>query len=304
MRKPANYGWPLCVQTDLPYYKWDFNTSTPLPSAAAPQTHECDNPTRGPQNTSRWVANGGPTVDPGLEYAPPITQSEIWYSYRDNQAPPNGPQGTPCFAQYGPGAPASPLGVCPQLFPELFTGGVGAQGAAPYNYDPDNPSATKFPPYYDGAFIMGEFTQDTMREVRLDAQNRVFKINNSLPCGAAPTTAARPFLCDNPMDMEFGPDGNLYLLTYGDGFFAINPDAAMERFEYVKGLRAPVVSITATPTSGPAPLTVAFTSTASDPDPGDSITLRVGLRRQRLGRLGRPEPVAHLHGHAASTRRG
>ncbi len=95
--------------------------------------------------------------------------------------------------------------------------------------------------------MMGEFTQDTMREVRLDSQNRVFKINNSLPCGAAPVTAARPFLCDNPMDMEFGPDGNLYLLTYGDGFFAINPDAAMERFEYVKGLRAPVVSITADP---------------------------------------------------------
>ncbi len=31
------------------------------------------------------------------------------------------------------------------------------------------------------------------------------------------------------------------------------------------------MSITATPTSGPAPLTVAFTSTAFDPDPGDSI---------------------------------
>ena len=223
------------------------------------------------RNTSRWVTNGGPTVDPGLEYAPAVTQPEIWYSYRDNQAAPNGPLGTPCFAQYGPGAPANPIGVCPQLFPELFTGGVGAQGAAPYNYDPDNPNETKFPPYYDGSFIFGEFTQDTMREVRLDSQNRVFKISNSLPCGAAPPTAARPFLCDNPMDMEFGPDGNLYLLTYGDGFFAINPDAAMERFEYVKGLRAPVVSITATPTSGPAPLAVAFTSNASDPDPADSI---------------------------------
>jgi PKD repeat protein len=271
VRKPANYGWPLCVKTDLPYYKWDFNTSTPLPTAAAPEPYECNNATRGPQNSSRWVANGGPTVEPGLEYAPAITQPEIWYSYRDNQAPPNGPQGTPCFAQYGPGAPASPLGVCPQLFPELFTGGVGAQGSAPYNFDPDNPSTTKFPPYYDGAFIIGEFTQDTMREVRLDAQNRVFKINNPLPCGQAPVTAARPFLCDNPMDMEFGPDGNLYLLTYGDGFFAINPDAAMERFEYVKGQRAPIVSITATPTSGPAPLTVAFMSTATDPDQGDSI---------------------------------
>ena len=49
------------------------------------------------------------------------------------------------------------------------------------------------------------------------------------------------------MDMEFGPDGNFYLLTYGDGFFAINPDAAMERFEYVKGLRAPVAVLTAVP---------------------------------------------------------
>ena len=47
VRKPANYGWPLCVKTDLPYYKWDFNTSTPLPSAAAPQPHECDNPDSG-----------------------------------------------------------------------------------------------------------------------------------------------------------------------------------------------------------------------------------------------------------------
>ena len=85
-------------------------------------------------------------------------------------------------------------------------------------------------------------------------------------------TAARPFLCDNPMDMEFGPDGNLYLLTYGDGFFAINPDAAMERFEYVKGQRAPVAKLSATPTSGQDPLTVAFSSEGSvDADPGDSI---------------------------------
>ena len=272
VRKPANYGWPLCIKPDLPYYKWDFNTSTPLPSATAPETHECDNPTRGPQNTSRWVANGGPAVEPGLEYGPPITPPEIWYSYRDNQAPPNGPQGTPCFAQYGPGAPPNPVGVCPQLFPEAFTGGVGPHGAAPYNYDPANPSTTKFPPYYDGAFILGEFTQDTMREVRLDSQNRVFKVNQALNCGAAPTVPTRPFLCDNPMDMEFGPDGSLYLLTYGDGFFAINPDAAMERFEYVKGLRAPSAVLTATPTDGPDPLTVTFSSEGSvDPDPGDSI---------------------------------
>ncbi|HXV34950.1 MAG TPA: ThuA domain-containing protein, partial [Gaiellaceae bacterium] len=174
--EPANYGWPLCYQPDLPYYQWDFNTSSPLPSAAAPETHECDNPTRGPRNTSHWVANGGPAVEPGLEYGPPIKRSEIWYSYRDNQGPPNGPLGTPCFEYYNGSWDNVLPSPCPQLFPELFTGGVGPHGTAPYDYDPSNPSPTKFPPYYDGSFIIGEFTQDTMREVKLDSQGRVFKI--------------------------------------------------------------------------------------------------------------------------------
>ena len=35
VRKPANYGWPLCVTPDLPYYRWNFNTSTPLDDHAA-----------------------------------------------------------------------------------------------------------------------------------------------------------------------------------------------------------------------------------------------------------------------------
>ena len=37
------------------------------------------------------------------------------------------------------------------------------------------------------------------------------------------------------MDMQWGADGNFYLLTYGDGFFNINPDAGMYKWEYVKG---------------------------------------------------------------------
>ena len=52
------------------------------------------------------------------------------------------------------------------------------------------------------------------------------------------------------MDMQFGTDGNFYLLTYGDGFFAANPDAGMYRWEYVKGQRAPQAAIAATPTNG------------------------------------------------------
>ena len=95
---------------------------------------------------------------------PPLTQPDIWYSYNDNAVP---PQGTPCFAGYdGSG------GTCPQLFPGMGVGGVGPHGADSYEYDPDNPSETKFPPYYDGKVFFGEFTRDALKEVVLDSQNR------------------------------------------------------------------------------------------------------------------------------------
>ena len=77
---------------------------------------------------------------------------------------------------------------------------------------------------------------------------------------------------DNPMDMEFGPDGALYVLEYGDGYFAENPDAQLSRIDYIGegGNRSPVPAIEAEPTAGKAPLTVAFSSDGTtDPD-GDT----------------------------------
>ena len=102
----------------------------------------------------------------------------------------------------------------------------------------------------------------------------MFKINRSCHCGAA-NVANSPFTfeCDNPMDMQWGADGDFYLLTYGDGFFNINPDAGMYKWEYVKGTRAPKAVLTTDRTDGALPLTVKFSSAGSnDADPGDSIT--------------------------------
>src|SRR5688500_5264205 len=167
------------------------------------------------------------------------------------------------------GYPSVPPQPCPILFPELGIGGVGPHGAATYNYDPDLDSPTKFPAYYDKSIFFAEFTRDYLKEIRLDSRGRIFKINSLLNCGELP----QPFLCDNPMDQMWGPDGNFYLVTYGDGFFRGNPDAKLVKFSYVRGLRAPTAVLAASLTSGPAPLTVSFSSAGSnDPDPGDSFT--------------------------------
>jgi PKD repeat protein/glucose/arabinose dehydrogenase len=278
VREPSNYGYPLCYQPDLGYYRWNFHefadgtTSAGRPLDDPPQPYDCAGATI--PNDSRWNLQGGPGNEPGLRDTPPIAHSEVWYSYRDNNAA--APLGTPCFGYYattpGPVAPGSTT-ECPRLFPELYTGGVAAHGMVKYHYDASNPNDRKFPPYYDNSIVLGEFGQDTLRELKLDDQHRVFKINGLLDCGAA-NVANPPFLfeCDNPMDMQFGADGSLYLLTYGDGFFNINLDAGMYRWDYVKGKRAPKPVLKTDRTDGPAPLTVHFDgSESSDDDPGDSI---------------------------------
>jgi PKD repeat protein/type 1 glutamine amidotransferase len=249
VRKPSNYGWPVCYAPNLPMYKWNFNVQQTLG-----ETFECDNPAKGPDNTSRW--------NTGRTQTPPVTQPDVWYSFRDDL------WGTPCFAGYS----QSPVQPCPRLFPELGQGGVGPHGATKYEFDPDNPSETKFPPYYDGSVFFAEWTRDYLKEIKLDANGGVLKINNLLDCGQALVTTSFPFECDNPMDTQFGADGNFYMLTYGDGFFTANPDAGLYRFEYVAGPQRPQAVLDATPTSGTAPLVVAFSSAGSrDPDEGDSI---------------------------------
>ena len=199
---------------------------------------------------------------------PPLTHADLWYSYNDNNPPT--PLGTPCPAYYT----TDPPGTCPQLFPEMGPGGgVGPHGAAPYHFDPKNPNPTKFPAYYDGSIFFGEFTRDYLREIKLDSQGHIFKINDLLTCGdASADRNAKPFTCDAPMDMRWGPDGDFYLLSYGDGFFRANPDALLVKFSYVKGTRAPTAKLAADVTNGQAPLAVNFSSEgSSDPDPGDSI---------------------------------
>jgi hypothetical protein len=76
------------------------------------------------------------------------------------------------------------------------------------------------------------------------------------------------------MDIEFGPEGALYTLEYGDGFFSENPDAQLARIDYIGpgGNHAPRVQVSANPTTGLPRLTVSFSSAGtSDPD-GDQLS--------------------------------
>ena len=124
----------------------------------------------------------------------------------------------------------------------------------------------KFPASYDDHWFPCEFGRRWIKETALDAAT------------GGPLEVS-PFLDDpaidwsQPMDMEFGPDGALYVLDYGTGWFGGDANSALYRIEYVQGGRRPIAVVAAdkTSTSG-TPLTVQFSSAGShDPD-GDAIT--------------------------------
>ncbi|MGJ6963855.1 ThuA domain-containing protein [Streptosporangium sp. G11] len=146
-------------------------------------------------------------------------------------------------------------------FPEL-NGGAPMAGPV-YRYDADLQSTVKWPAYWDGKAIFGEWNTNKMFSFQLnEAGNAQIKINQIL--------GGMSF--KRPMDIKFGPDGALYLIEWGSGFGGDNADSGIYRIEYVKGVRPPIARVSADKTDGPAPLTVQFSSQgSSDPD-GKPIT--------------------------------
>ncbi|MFJ4749162.1 PQQ-dependent sugar dehydrogenase [Streptomyces albogriseolus] len=144
--------------------------------------------------------------------------------------------------------------------PEFGTGSESPMGGPVYRYDADSASDVKFPEEYDGDFFAGEFGRRWIKRIETGGDGTVQSIN------------AFPWNGTQVMDMAFGPDGALYVLDYGTGYFNGDHNSALYRIEHVTGGRAPVAQATADITSGVAPLEVAFSSAGTtDPD-GDPLS--------------------------------
>jgi cytochrome c551/c552 len=74
------------------------------------------------------------------------------------------------------------------------------------------------------------------------------------------------------IDMEVGPDGRLYILEYGSGWFSKNPDAGLSRIDYNGGNRPPKIKgIQVDKLSGRLPLKINATVDVRDPE-NDKLT--------------------------------
>ena len=244
-RGPAGHGRWMLIRKPL-NFGWPYCVTPDMPYV----DYDFATEESGEQfNCSRPI-NDSPH-NTGQRVLPPVAQPDVWYSYDEAG-----------------------------LFPELLDGGIGPMAGPAYQFDAGNPSAFKWPRYYNGQPLFYEWTRDYVMEFRLDRPNgrRLADIRQvPLPI-RFPGDMDSP--ADNPMDMEFGPDGALYVLQYGDGFFSLNPDAKLSKFNFVRGNYSPIVKVQAEGQPDPnVPLelrldedpTVQFHSEGTEDPDGDRI---------------------------------
>ena len=167
---------------------------------------------------------------------------------RNNTGLQNLPPAQPAFIWY-------PYAASPD-FPELGSGGRTAM-AGPVYYTSMFPEKTRLPEYYNGKLFIYDWIRGWIFAVTM------------LPNGDF--DEMEPFMehtkLNNCIDMEVGPDGKLYLLEYGTGWFQRNADAGLSCIDYNGGNRPPEIkAIHVDKTSGVLPFHIKATVDAKDPD--------------------------------------
>jgi cytochrome c len=174
-------------------------------------------------------------------------------------------------------------------FPLMGTGARCATGGPVFHRD-DYPAARNaFPAYYEGKWFITDWIRGWIMVVTTDKDGRYKSMEPFMP----------GYKFTSPIDMQFGPDGSLYLLEYGSGWFQANDDARLIRIDYNGGNRPPVAKAQADKTSGALPLTVRLSAAGTkDYDAGDRLSYKwkISLEGKEIKTLDGPDPVLTLNG--------
>ncbi len=218
----GNQGWPYCMGNKQPYR--DRN----LPDPSKPLGwYDCDH-----------LKNESPNND-GLVSIPPARSNNIWYS-------PQG--GGPDYPRDADGVPSYKISEQKLTLPWLKGGGQATMNGPVYRYDKDSASKDKWPSYWEGKWFVGDFYD-------ADQPRHAVVMPEGDAVGAPPVHAEslKKIIpvgekgIRNLMDWKFAPDGSLYVLDYGRGFFTSDDKSALWRVTYKGGEPTPAAGDMAEP---------------------------------------------------------
>lgn len=197
------------------------------------------------QSGARWdplkPTNNSPN-NTGLNVLPPTTDPFIWYPY-----------------------------AVSEKFPEMGSGGRSAVGGPIFHASDFKNAKYMFPAYYEGKWFITDWVRGWILAVTFDDDGKFVSMERFLP----------NLTLRGPIDMKFGPDGSLYIMEYGNGYFKDLPEAELIKIEYNGGNRKPEVQVSATKVAGPIPFKVQLSSAGTIDADGDKLVYNWKITNNR-----------------------
>jgi len=147
-------------------------------------------------------------------------------------------------------------------FPAVGSGSRNAMAGPVFHSNMYPDSKIGFPDFFDGKLLVYDWMRQWIFIVSFNEEGNFEKMIPFLP----------NMNFDNIIDMAYGPDGALYILEYGRGWFSQNPESKLARITYNDGNRNPVAVLEADKTLGAAPLTAQFVGKNSLDYDGDALS--------------------------------
>lgn len=159
-----------------------------------------------------------------------------------------------------PSLVAYPYGVSEE-WPILGSGGRSVVGGPVFrraDFAQDAPRI--FPDYFEGKWFITEYVRNWIMMVTLnEKRTEVIDIERLLPWDR--------LFHKHPLDMDFGPTGDLYVVEYG-----IRGLGRISKYKYNAGNRAPLAKAGAKKTSGAIPFELQLSSEGTIDYDGDDLT--------------------------------
>lgn len=170
-------------------------------------------------------------------------------------------------------------------FPILGNGGRSAVGGPVFRSADFVNAKRPFPSFFDGKWFITDFIRGWIMTVTLDEEGHLKSVDPFLP--------GENF--SSVLDMNFSPDGDLYVLEYGTKWYSGNSNARLVKIQYEAGNRKPRVNISADKLQGAAPMKVQLSSSGTVDFDQDSLTYEWLITGDKMKKtFSTPNPVVIL----------
>ncbi|HUH47060.1 MAG TPA: PQQ-dependent sugar dehydrogenase, partial [Arenibacter sp.] len=146
-------------------------------------------------------------------------------------------------------------------FPLLGSGSNSAVGGPIYRRSDFEDPLRAFPGYYEGKWFITDWTRGWIMVVTMDENGDFESMEEFFP----------GINLVGPIDMDFGPDGDLYILEYGRGPYRRNQEARLIKIKYNEGNRRPHVMASASRNAGSVPFNTRLSTEGTYDFDNDSL---------------------------------